>query len=88
LSLRASSCDLSFDAYSLLLLRRRAIGLKASGASIMPTIVSGNTNAPTIKIAQKTAGMTLGKSTPQPLPVPRSYKAASLIERSAVQVVK
>ena len=72
-----SSCKIGLDPMAVvdpLLKVHRVDGLRIADASVMPSIVSANTNATTIMIAEKAADMILGRASLQCVGVGRTER--------------
>ena len=73
-----SSCRMGPDANSVVDAQLRVHGVEAlrvADASVFPSVVGGNTNAPVVMIAEKCADMIRGIAAPQPIELPFARSA-------------
>ena len=66
----ASTCRMGTDENAVVDGELKVCGidaLRVADCSVMPTVIGGNTNAPTIMIAEKASDLILGKAPPQPI---------------------
>ncbi len=79
------SCRMGIDEMAVVDPQLRVLGvagLRVADASVMPTIIGGNTNAPTIMIGEKASDLIRGVAAPGPIEIPMQDAIADVAEES------